>query len=149
MSSEGVCVKCGKPSTSKCGRCKVEPYCSKECQAGHWKEHKASCVPVTLKQGRDFLAANKVRHSDNNCYSSQTHPSVYSMCIECVSSAGRARQSKDGVVELKSGLQYKVLTKGAGTVHPKVDTPCLCHYAGSLIDGTEFDSSYKRGYVHD
>jgi len=27
----------------------------------------------------------------------------------------------------------------------KIDTPCVCHYAGTLIDGTEFDSSYKRG----
>merc|ERR1712244_186401 len=29
--------------------------------------------------------------------------------------------------------------------HPKVSTPCECHYAGRLLDGTEFDSSYKRG----
>merc|ERR1719188_1463584 len=40
---------------------------------------------------------------------------------------------------------YKVLKKGDGKGHPKVDTPCSCHYAGTLIDGTEFDSSYKRG----
>ena len=29
--------------------------------------------------------------------------------------------------------------------HPLVSTPCKCHYAGRLLDGTEFDSSYKRG----
>ena len=29
--------------------------------------------------------------------------------------------------------------------HPKVDTPCDCHYAGKLLDGTQFDSSYDRG----
>ena len=35
--------------------------------------------------------------------------------------------------------------KGTGTVSPAVGTPCACHYAGRLLDGTEFDSSYKRG----
>ena len=46
---------------------------------------------------------------------------------------------------LFSGLQYKVVKLGTGTKSPKVGTPCDCHYAGRLIDGTEFDSSYKRG----
>ena len=50
-----------------------------------------------------------------------------------------------GVVELPSGLQYRVLKVGAGTVSPSASTPCACDYRGSLIDGTEFDSSYKRG----
>ena len=52
---------------------------------------------------------------------------------------------KEGVITLPSGLQYKVLEEGAGLEHPLVSTPCACHYAGRLIDGTEFDSSYKRG----
>ena len=56
-----------------------------------------------------------------------------------------ANKSKDGVVTLASGLQYKVLEEGPGMEHPKVGTPCECHYAGRLIDGSEFDSSYKRG----
>ncbi len=54
-------------------------------------------------------------------------------------------KTKDGVITLPSGLQYKVLEEGAGMEHPKVGTPCDCHYAGRLLDGTEFDSSYKRG----
>ncbi len=55
-------------------------------------------------------------------------------------------KSKDPeVVTLPSGLRYKVLEKGQGAFHPKVNSPCLCHYAGTLIDGTEFDSSYSRG----
>merc|ERR1719350_1192796 len=49
------------------------------------------------------------------------------------------------VVSLPSGLLYKVLKKGEGKHHPTKDSPCDCHYAGTLIDGTEFDSSYKRG----
>jgi len=51
---------------------------------------------------------------------------------------------KEGVVTLPSGLQYKVLRKGDGAHHPTVDSPCECHYEGTLINGDEFDSSYKR-----
>merc|ERR1711957_1076647 len=52
---------------------------------------------------------------------------------------------KEGVISLPSGLQYKVLNKGEGTHHPTVDSSCSCHYKGTLIDGTQFDSSYDRG----
>jgi len=52
---------------------------------------------------------------------------------------------KEGVVTLASGLQYKVLTKGNGDSHPSLGAPCMCHYKGTLIDGTQFDSSYDRG----
>mmetsp|Transcript_35497 Transcript_35497/g.42374 ORF Transcript_35497/g.42374 Transcript_35497/m.42374 type:complete len:234 (+) Transcript_35497:21-722(+) len=51
---------------------------------------------------------------------------------------------KEGVTTLPSGLQYKVLTKGIGDSHPTFDSPCLCHYEGTLTDGTVFDSSYNR-----
>eukprot|EP00421_Protoceratium_reticulatum_P071445 CAMPEP_0168408094 /NCGR_PEP_ID=MMETSP0228-20121227/26496_1 /TAXON_ID=133427 /ORGANISM="Protoceratium reticulatum, Strain CCCM 535 (=CCMP 1889)" /LENGTH=340 /DNA_ID=CAMNT_0008421775 /DNA_START=77 /DNA_END=1099 /DNA_ORIENTATION=+ len=54
-------------------------------------------------------------------------------------------KTKDGVITLPSGLQYKVLSEGGGLEHPTVSTPCECHYKGRLLDGTEFDSSYKRG----
>lgn len=52
---------------------------------------------------------------------------------------------KPGVVSLPSGLQYKVLEKGTGIHHPLPYTSCSCHYHGTLIDGTVFDSSYDRG----
>jgi FKBP-type peptidyl-prolyl cis-trans isomerase FklB len=51
---------------------------------------------------------------------------------------------QEGVVSLPSGLQYKVLAKGEGAT-PKIDSKVEVHYAGTLIDGTEFDSSYQRG----
>lgn len=58
----------------------------------------------------------------------------------------KTNSQKEGVVALSSGLQYKVLRSGkAGGLTPKANSPCLCHYRGYLIDGTEFDSSYKRG----
>mmetsp|Transcript_82919 Transcript_82919/g.130727 ORF Transcript_82919/g.130727 Transcript_82919/m.130727 type:complete len:213 (-) Transcript_82919:231-869(-) len=49
------------------------------------------------------------------------------------------------VTKLPSGLMYKVMKKGNGTQHPSVNTPCLCNYRGALVNGKEFDSSYRRG----
>ena len=54
-----------------------------------------------------------------------------------------ANGAKDGVVTLPSGLQYKVITAGSGA-SPKASDTVSVHYRGRLIDGTEFDSSYKR-----
>ena len=54
---------------------------------------------------------------------------------------------KEDVAVLPSGLQYKVLVEGTGRETPFPNTSCLVHYTGTLIDGTEFDSSYKRGKV--
>ncbi|MBO4215907.1 MAG: FKBP-type peptidyl-prolyl cis-trans isomerase [Bacteroidaceae bacterium] len=50
---------------------------------------------------------------------------------------------KEGVTVTKSGLQYEVLTEGAGK-QPKATDTVRCHYEGRLLDGTIFDSSYKR-----
>jgi FKBP-type peptidyl-prolyl cis-trans isomerase FklB len=55
-----------------------------------------------------------------------------------------ANKAKEGVVTLPSGLQYKVLTAGTGPKPAATDT-VVCNYRGTLINGTEFDSSYKRG----
>lgn len=66
-------------------------------------------------------------------------------------------KGREGVVTLKSGLQYKVLRKGEGKFYPKKDSSCECHYEGTTpaltpdainmaeADWKEFDSSYKRG----
>ena len=53
-------------------------------------------------------------------------------------------KSKEGVVTLPSGLQYKILQAGNGPKPAASDT-VVCNYRGTLINGTEFDSSYKRG----
>nr|MBS0020516.1 FKBP-type peptidyl-prolyl cis-trans isomerase [Gammaproteobacteria bacterium] len=50
---------------------------------------------------------------------------------------------RDGVIVLPSGLQYQVLVKGSGP-KPKATDTVTVHYRGTLIDGTEFDSSFKR-----
>jgi FKBP-type peptidyl-prolyl cis-trans isomerase FklB len=51
---------------------------------------------------------------------------------------------KEGIKTLPSGLQYKVLTEGSGK-SPKAEDNVTVNYKGTLINGTEFDSSYKRG----
>jgi len=53
-------------------------------------------------------------------------------------------KKKEGVVTLPSGLQYKVIKEGTGK-QPSADATVETNYRGTLIDGTEFDSSYKRG----
>lgn len=55
-----------------------------------------------------------------------------------------ANKTKEGVKTLPSGLQYKVITEGTGPKPTATDT-VVCNYRGTLINGTEFDSSYKRG----
>ena len=55
-----------------------------------------------------------------------------------------ANKAKDGVVTLPSGLQYKIETTGTGP-KPTTSDSVVCNYRGTLIDGKEFDSSYKRG----
>lgn len=65
-----------------------------------------------------------------------------------IEEAGKAFLAKnkksEGVIELENGLQYKVLTAGTGKKPSATDTVSV-NYRGTLIDGTEFDSSYKRG----
>jgi FKBP-type peptidyl-prolyl cis-trans isomerase len=65
----------------------------------------------SLKEGQDFLAANR---------------------------------TKEGVVTLPSGLQYKIIKKGDGAEKPTAEDSVVCHYRGTLLDGKEFDSSYTR-----
>lgn len=55
---------------------------------------------------------------------------------------------REGVVTTKSGLQYEVLQEGTGR-SPKATDKVRCHYEGQLLDGTVFDSSYKRNQPAD
>jgi FKBP-type peptidyl-prolyl cis-trans isomerase FklB len=59
-----------------------------------------------------------------------------------------ANKSKEGVVALPSGLQYKILKAGTGP-KPTANDTVECNYRGTLINGKEFDSSYKRGQPAD
>lgn len=55
-----------------------------------------------------------------------------------------ANKKKENVVALPSGLQYEILTEGSGP-KPKATDKVRCHYHGTLLDGTVFDSSVQRG----
>ncbi len=55
-----------------------------------------------------------------------------------------ANKQKPGIIALPSGLQYEVITEGTG-IKPLASNKVTCHYHGTLIDGTVFDSSVKRG----
>lgn len=55
-----------------------------------------------------------------------------------------ANKQKPGIVSLPSGLQYEIITEGTGA-KPTATNKVTCHYHGTLIDGTVFDSSVKRG----
>ena len=55
-----------------------------------------------------------------------------------------ANKTKEGVVTLPSGLQYKILTEGTGP-KPTAEDSVICNYRGTLLNGTEFDSSTKHG----
>jgi FKBP-type peptidyl-prolyl cis-trans isomerase FklB len=55
-----------------------------------------------------------------------------------------ANKTKEGVVTLPSGLQYKILKAGTGE-RPTLDDTVVCNYKGTLINGTEFDASEKHG----
>lgn len=55
-----------------------------------------------------------------------------------------SNKNKPGITALPSGLQYEVITEGTG-IKPLASNKVTCHYHGTLIDGTVFDSSVKRG----
>ena len=55
-----------------------------------------------------------------------------------------ANKLKPGVTELASGLQYEIITDGE-VIKPNATSNVTCHYHGTLIDGTVFDSSVRRG----
>lgn len=54
-------------------------------------------------------------------------------------------RQQPGVVQLPSGIQYSVLTKGSGKVSPAVTSTVVVNYRGMLVDGTEFDSTWAHG----
>jgi len=60
----------------------------------------------------------------------------------------KANKENEGVMELQGGMQYLVLKEGTGK-KPSINSKIKAHYAGSLPNGSEFDSSYKRGQPFD
>jgi FKBP-type peptidyl-prolyl cis-trans isomerase FklB len=106
---------------------------------------------------RDGMAGNKPLLTDQEAQAALTalQKQVQAAQLEKMKVAGAGNRkigdafladnkTKEGVVALPSGLQYKILTAGTGPKPTPTDT-VVCNYRGTLINGTEFDSSYKRG----
>jgi FKBP-type peptidyl-prolyl cis-trans isomerase len=118
----------------------------------------ASVDPALTSRGlRDALAGSKTLLTDDEVKAALTQLQTEVRAAQEAKSheAGSVNRkegeaflaenkSKEGIVTLPSGLQYKILTAGTGPKPTTSDT-VTCNYKGTLISGKEFDSSYKRG----
>jgi FKBP-type peptidyl-prolyl cis-trans isomerase FklB len=114
--------------------------------------------PAILMQGlKDTMAGGKTLLTEQEAQSvlTEMQAEARKKQEEKMKAAGEANKkegdaflasnkTKDGVVTLPSGLQYKIIKAGAGP-KPTATDSVVCNYRGTLIDGKEFDSSYKRG----
>ena len=114
--------------------------------------------PAVLSRAlRDVLAGNKLLLTDEEAKAALTalqtevrakeEAKVKAAAVENKKTGDAflaANKTKEGVVTLPSGLQYKIVKAGTGP-KPTAEDTVLCHYRGTLVDNTEFDSSYKRG----
>jgi len=114
--------------------------------------------PAALLQGlKDGLAGNKPLLSEEEARTllTQLQEDLRKQQAEKAQQMGAANKpegeaflaankTKEGVITLPSGLQYKILKAGTGP-KPTASDSVVCNYRGTLINGTEFDSSYKRG----
>jgi FKBP-type peptidyl-prolyl cis-trans isomerase FklB len=113
--------------------------------------------PAVLSRGlRDALAGNKLLLTDDEAKAALTalqaevrateEAKLKAVALENKRAGDAflaANKTKEGVVTLPSGLEYKIIKAGTGP-KPTADDTVLCHYRGTLVDNTEFDSSYKR-----
>jgi len=112
---------------------------------------------IVLRGLKDALAGGKMLQTEDEARATltQLQTEVRNKQQEKMKVAGEANRkegveflavnkSKEGIVTLPSGLQYKILTEGTGPKPAASDT-VVCNYRGTLISGAEFDSSYKRG----
>jgi FKBP-type peptidyl-prolyl cis-trans isomerase FklB len=112
---------------------------------------------IFMKGFKDALSGNKAALSDDetreamNAFREERmkqHEEKVKKITEKNKTEGEAflaeNKKKEGVVTLLSGLQYKIIKEGDGKIPQEEDTVTV-NYRGSLVDETEFDSSYKRG----
>lgn len=111
------CEACGKQATMQCPKCKdagvavPSRFCTQECFKAAWVNHKEKVHLTTPLSLGRAFLAKK--------------------------------QTEEGVQALQSGVLFKVLQRSQreNPRSPKIDNDCTVHYRGTLIDGTEFDSS--------
>jgi FKBP-type peptidyl-prolyl cis-trans isomerase len=114
-------------------------------------------LDIVIKGMRDMLSGGKLLMTEEELQTTMTafQAELQKKLQDAAKSAAEKNKKegeaflaenskKDGVVALPSGLQYKILKPGDGK-KPSSQDSVECHYRGTLINGTEFDSSYKRG----
>ena len=99
---------------------------------------------------RDVLEGNQMAISHNeareivNKYFEELEAKMSAVAIEQGKAFLEENKKRPGIVTLPSGLQYEVINEGTGK-KPKATDQVRCHYEGTLVDGTLFDSSIQRG----
>ena len=107
-------------------------------------------IKDSMKDGKTLLTDDEAKAALTALQAEMRKKQEEKMLVQAESNkkAGEAfladNKTKDGVVTLPSGLQYKILREGTGPKPATTDT-VVCNYKGTLLDNTEFDSSYKRG----
>jgi FKBP-type peptidyl-prolyl cis-trans isomerases 1 len=92
---------------------------------------------MNVADAQKYVQANMEKMKDQNL--EQTYKANKDAGVKFLAE----NKTKEGVITTASGLQYKIVTKGTGAI-PTAASKVKVHYKGTLVDGTEFDSSYKR-----
>ena len=103
----------------------------------------AQAIADVLNRNETAISHNEAREIVNN-YFAELEAKMNAENVEKGKAFLAENAKKEGVVTLPSGLQYEVITEGNGK-KPSATDRVKCHYEGTLIDGTLFDSSIKRG----
>jgi FKBP-type peptidyl-prolyl cis-trans isomerase FklB len=155
-------TEAAKPETAQEGALKTEKdklsYAMGMDLGGQLKRNSVDIDPALFAEGlKAMLAGSKTLLTDAEAKAviSQLQMAMVAKQAGLAKAAGEknktegeaflaANKTKEGVVTLPSGVQYKVITNGTGP-KPTLEQTVVCQYKGTLIDGKEFDSSYKRG----
>ena len=106
-------------------------------------ENFAQAIADVLNRKETAISHNEAREIVNK-YFMELEEKMNAENIEKGKAFLAENAKKEGIVTLPSGLQYEVITEGNGK-KPSATDRVKCHYEGTLIDGTLFDSSIKRG----
>lgn len=103
----------------------------------------AQAIADVLNRKETAISHNEAREIVNKCFA-ELEAKMNAENIEKGKTFLAENAKKEGIVTLPSGLQYEVIKEGNGK-KPSATDRVKCHYEGTLIDGTLFDSSVKRG----
>ena len=103
----------------------------------------AQAIADVLNRKETAISHNEAREIVNK-YFMELEEKMNAENIEKGKAFLEENAKKEGVITLPSGLQYQIITEGSGK-KPSATDKVKCHYEGTLIDGTLFDSSIKRG----